>query len=46
MEHFSVLSRRLLVSVIAGLMLVVVVSVDYVHVRKTLETININYQVK
>ena len=45
MELFSVSSRRLLISVIAGLMLIVVVSVNYVHVRKTLETINGNYQV-
>lgn len=35
----------LLVSVIAGLMLIAAVSVNYVHVRKTLETMNINYQV-
>lgn len=45
MELFSVSSRRLLVSVIAGLMLTAAVSVNYIYVRKTLETMNINYQV-
>ena len=46
LELFSVSSKRLLVSVIAGLVLIVAVSVNIVHVRKTLETMNINYQVK
>jgi len=43
--NFSVSCKRLLVFVIAGLMLIAAVSVSIVYVRKTLETMNINYQV-